>query len=133
MPKLIGSPTLVEAHGKKPKMIEEFVGLVNTGDSKVSIARMRSPGGWEEPGQRPEFHEFTLVLKGMLRVEHENGTLDVRAGQAVHTPPGEWIRYSTPLRKAPSTLPFACPRSRWPQSTVTEKRRARQEQLPPVV
>ncbi len=96
MPRLIESPTRVEAVGNKPKLIDEYIGAVNTGDHLVSIAHMRSPGGWQEPGQRPEFDEFTIVLKGTLRVEHEGGAIDVEAGQAVHTAPGEWIRYSTP-------------------------------------
>jgi mannose-6-phosphate isomerase-like protein (cupin superfamily) len=97
MPVLIQSPTRVQSAGNKPKIIDEFVGNVNTSETRLSVAHMCSPGGWLEPGQRPEFDEFTIVLKGMLRVEHEGGVLDVRAGQAVHTRPGEWIRYSTPL------------------------------------
>jgi mannose-6-phosphate isomerase-like protein (cupin superfamily) len=96
MPKLIDQPTLVQAAGTKPKQIQEFVGRVNSGHQSVSIARMVSPEGWLEPGQRPEFEEITVVLRGMLRVEHEGGALDVRAGQAVVTSPGEWVRYSTP-------------------------------------
>jgi mannose-6-phosphate isomerase-like protein (cupin superfamily) len=86
----------VEAAGNKPKVIEEFAGLVNSGHAAVSVARMTSPGGWQEPGQRPEFEEITIVLRGLLRVEHNGGVLDVRAGQAVVTAPGEWVRYSTP-------------------------------------
>ena len=96
MPRLIEAPSIVQAAGTKPKRIEEFVGRVNSGHSSVSIARMRSPSGWVEPGQRPEFEEITVVLRGMVRVQHEAGTLDVRAGQAVVTAPGEWIQYSTP-------------------------------------
>ena len=96
MPRLIDTPTRITAAGNKPKLIDEYIGRVNSGDSLASIAHMRSPGGWQEPGQRPEFDEFTVVLKGTLRVEHEHGSLDVRAGQAVHTSAGEWIRYSTP-------------------------------------
>jgi len=96
VPRLIDSPSIVQAAGTKPKRIEEFVGRVNSGHSAVSVARMRSPGGWVEPGQRPEFEEVTVVLRGMLRVEHDGGTIDVREGQAVITAPGEWIRYSTP-------------------------------------
>jgi quercetin dioxygenase-like cupin family protein len=96
MPRLIAGPTIIAAAGTKPKTIEEFVGRVNSGHSAVSVARMTSPSGWEEPGQRPEFEEITIVLRGVLRVEHETGALDVRAGQAVITAPGEWIRYSTP-------------------------------------
>jgi len=96
MPELISTPSKVEAAGTKPKVIEEYVGRVNSGDERVSVARMRSPEGWVEPGQRPEFEEITVVLRGMVRVEHEGGVLDVNAGQAVVTKPGEWIRYSTP-------------------------------------
>lgn len=96
MPRLIEGPTVVAAVGTKPKRIEEFVGRVNTATPGVSIARMTSPAGWVEPGQRPEFDEYTLVLDGWLRVESESGVLDVRAGQAVHAAAGEWVRYSTP-------------------------------------
>lgn len=96
MPKLIERPTKIQAAGTKPKQIEEFAGLVNSGHASVSVARMVSPEGWVEPGQRPEFEEITLVLRGSLRVEHDGGSLDVRAGQAVVTAPGEWVRYSTP-------------------------------------
>lgn len=96
MPRLVASPSVVQAAGEPPKRIEEFVGRVNTGDPEVSVAHMRSPGGWQEPGQRPAFREVTLVLAGMLRVEHEGGVLEVRAGQAVVTEPGEWIRYGSP-------------------------------------
>lgn len=96
MPQLVAAPVVVEAAGNKPKIIEEFVGRPSTGSPHVSVARMRSPGGWEEPGQRPAFQEITVVLKGTLRVEHEGGELLVRAGQAVVASPGEWVRYSTP-------------------------------------
>jgi mannose-6-phosphate isomerase-like protein (cupin superfamily) len=96
MPELIDGPSTIEAAGTKPKRIEEFVGRVNTGEERVSVARMRSPQGWLEPGQRPEFDEYTVVLAGCLRVEHEQGALDVRAGQAVLVRGGEWVRYSTP-------------------------------------
>jgi len=96
MPRLIAAPTVIQAAGNKPKRIEEFAGLVNSGHGAVSVARMTSPAGWEEPGQRPEFEEITVVLRGMVRVESESGTLDVRAGQAAVTSPGEWARYSTP-------------------------------------
>jgi mannose-6-phosphate isomerase-like protein (cupin superfamily) len=97
MPVFIPAPTRIEAAGNKPKLIDEYIGRVNSADTALSIAHMRSPGGWQEPGQRPAFDEFTLVLSGMLRVEHEGGTIDVAAGQAIHTEPGEWVRYSTPL------------------------------------
>lgn len=96
MPRLIPAPTVIEAAGNKPKKIEEYAGRVNSGHARVSVARMQSPQGWIEPGQRPEFEEITVVLRGTLRVEHEGGSLEVRAGQAVVTLPGEWIRYSTP-------------------------------------
>ena len=96
MAKLIGSPAVVQAAGNKPKRIEEFVGRVNSGTAGASVARMTSPAGWVEPGQTPEFDEYTLVLRGTLHVETRSGTLDVRAGQAVIAPRGEWVRYSTP-------------------------------------
>ncbi|MGE5175116.1 MAG: cupin domain-containing protein [Hyphomicrobiales bacterium] len=96
MPRIIESPTIIEAAGNKPKRIEEYVGRVNSKHADVSVARMVSPGGWTEPGQRPEFTEITLVLRGRVRVEHEGGALDVVAGQSVVTSPGEWVRYSTP-------------------------------------
>jgi mannose-6-phosphate isomerase-like protein (cupin superfamily) len=87
---------VIPAEGNKPKIIEEFIGRVNSGDSKLSVARMTSPAGWEEPGQRPDFDEYTLVLKGLLRVESDDGSLEVKAGQCVVTKAGEWVRYSTP-------------------------------------
>lgn len=96
MPRLIAAPTVVAAAGTKPKRIEEYAGRVSTKHEAVSVARMQSPQGWVEPGQRPDFEEVTVVLKGMLRVEHEGGVLEVRAGQAVVQAPGEWVRYSTP-------------------------------------
>jgi quercetin dioxygenase-like cupin family protein len=96
MPTLIEQPSRVEAVGNKPKLIDEFIGRVRTGNDELSLARMQSPGGWVEPGQTPEFDEITLVLGGLLRVEHQGGVLDVRAGQAVIVHRGEWVRYSTP-------------------------------------
>jgi mannose-6-phosphate isomerase-like protein (cupin superfamily) len=96
MPTKINSPSIVEAAGTKPKRIEEYIGQVNSNTGAVSVARMVSPGGWQEPGQRPEFDEYTLVLKGLLRVESENETLDIRAGEAVIAHAGQWVRYSTP-------------------------------------
>jgi quercetin dioxygenase-like cupin family protein len=96
MPRVIAAPSIIEAAGTRPKRIEEYAGRVNSGHTHVSVARMVSPEGWEEPGQRPEFEEITVVLRGLLRVQHEAGVLEVRAGQAVVTSPGEWIRYSTP-------------------------------------
>lgn len=96
MPTLIESPTRVTAVGTKPKLIDEYIGRVNSGEERTSVAHMRSPSGWEEPGQRPAFDEHTLVLKGALHVEHAEGVMVVRAGQAITTRAGEWIRYSTP-------------------------------------
>ena len=96
MPTLISQPTRITAAGNKPKLIDEYVGRVNSKTSAASVAHMRSPQGWEEPGQSPEFDEFTIVLQGMVRVEHKGGTLDVNAGQAVIAHRGEWVRYSTP-------------------------------------
>jgi mannose-6-phosphate isomerase-like protein (cupin superfamily) len=97
VPRLIAAPSVIQAAGNKPKRIEEYAGRVNTGHSGVSVARMQSPEGWQEPGQRPDFEEITVVLKGMVRVEYEGGQVDVSAGQAIVTAPGEWVRYSTPL------------------------------------
>lgn len=96
MPSLIPVPSVIQAAGHPPKRIEEYAGRVNTGHSAVSVARMQSPSGWVEPGQRPDFEEITVVLRGMLRVEHDQGAIDVHAGQAVVTRPGEWVRYSSP-------------------------------------
>jgi ethanolamine utilization protein EutQ len=96
MPTLIAHPTRIQAAGNKPKLIDEYIGRVNSKTSALSVAHMRSPGAWLEPGQTPEFDEFTVVLKGMLRVEHKNGSVDVQAGQAVIAHAGEWVRYSTP-------------------------------------
>lgn len=96
MPRIIEAPTIIKAAGNKPKRIEEFVGRVNSNQPEVSVARMVSPSGWVEPGQRPEFMEITLVLKGKVHLEFEGGKCDVAAGQAVVTAPGEWVRYSTP-------------------------------------
>jgi ethanolamine utilization protein EutQ (cupin superfamily) len=96
MPILIGKPSRIEAAGTPPKLIDEFAGRVNTNDGRLSIAQMRSPAGWTEPGQSPEFDEYTLVLQGSLRVEHHGGVMEVRPGQAILTKAGEWVRYSTP-------------------------------------
>lgn len=96
MPTLIHAPTRIEAAGNKPKVIREYVGRVNTATPDVSVAHMLSPAGWQEPGQRPAFDEYTVVLRGVLRVEFDDGALDVLAGQGVITRAGEWIRYSTP-------------------------------------
>jgi mannose-6-phosphate isomerase-like protein (cupin superfamily) len=96
MARVLTKPTVIAAAGNKPKRIEEYVGRVNSRTTAVSIARMQSPSGWVEPGQTPEFDEYTLVLKGMLRVETKTGVLEIAAGQGVITPKGEWVRYSTP-------------------------------------
>src|SRR5438874_9583996 len=96
MPKLIATPTRITAAGNKPKLIDEYIGRVNSGHQAVSIAHMRSPGGWVEPGQTPEFDEFTIVLKGVLHVDYQGGRCDVAAGQAIAVSSGEWVRYSTP-------------------------------------
>jgi mannose-6-phosphate isomerase-like protein (cupin superfamily) len=109
MARLIASPTIVRSAGNKPKKIEEFVGHVNTATPGASVARMTSPGGWREPGQTPEFDEYTLVLRGMLRVETRDGVLDVEAGQAVHAPRGEWVRYSTPLEEGAEYVAVCLP------------------------
>jgi mannose-6-phosphate isomerase-like protein (cupin superfamily) len=95
MPILIEKPTQIHAHGNPPKIIDEYVGG-NNAESRLSMAHMRSPQGWAEPGQRPQFDEYTLVLKGALQVEAESGSFMVRAGQAVLAKAGEWVRYSTP-------------------------------------
>lgn len=95
-PTFIATASRVTAAGNKPKLIDEYVGRVNSATSAVSVAHMRSPGGWIEPGQTPEFDEYTLVLRGVLRVEYQGGQFDVRAGQAVIAHGGEWVRYSTP-------------------------------------
>lgn len=97
MPRLISAPAVIKAAGNKEKRIEEYFGQVNSGDSRISIARMVSEAGWEEPGQRPEFAEYTVVLKGRILLTSEDGEMVVSAGQAVLTAPGEWIRYSTPF------------------------------------
>ncbi len=96
MPRLIEHPTRIQAAGNKPKLIDEFIGRVNSKESRLSVAHMRSPGGWVEPGQTPEFDEYTIVIKGMLRVTHRGGEMDIRPGQAVIAERGEWVQYSTP-------------------------------------
>jgi mannose-6-phosphate isomerase-like protein (cupin superfamily) len=96
MPTLISNPTVIQSAGNKPKLIEEYIGRVNSKTEMTSVAKMKSPGGWVEPGQTPEFDEFTVVLKGLLRVTSKSGTLDVCAGQAVIAHRGEWVQYSTP-------------------------------------
>ena len=108
-PKLIATPTRVEAAGNKPKLIDEYIGRVNSGNVEVSIAHMRSPHGWIEPGQTPDFDEYTVVLKGVVRVEYRGGTLDVAAGQAVIAPRGEWVRYSTPTEGGAEYIAVCAP------------------------
>ena len=109
MPRLITQPTQIEAAGNKPKVIRELVGRVNTDDSSISVAHMQSPAGWEEPGQRPEFRELTVVLRGALHVQHEDGELVVGAGQAVIAEPGEWVRYSSPGSEGAEYLAICLP------------------------
>ncbi|EAU67599.1 cupin domain protein [Stigmatella aurantiaca DW4/3-1] len=109
VPTLIPSPTRVEAAGNKPKLIDEYVGRVNSKTGELSVAHMRSPGGWVEPGQTPAFREYTVVLRGWLRVEHRGGSLDVRAGQGVVCEPGEWIRYSTPGEEGAEYIAICLP------------------------
>lgn len=96
MPTHIQAPSIIKAAGTKPKIIEEYIGRVNSRTMDVSVARMKSPGGWSEPAQTPEFDEYTVVLRGMLRVKHQHGTIDVHAGEAIITHSGEWVQYSTP-------------------------------------
>ncbi len=96
MPRLIKAPSIIEAAGNQPKIIEEFIGMVNSDTDCISIARMKSPGGWEEPGQTPEFDEYTVVLKGILQVNTKQDVIKVRAGEALIANKGEWVQYSTP-------------------------------------
>jgi mannose-6-phosphate isomerase-like protein (cupin superfamily) len=109
MPTLVSSPSIIESAGNKPKIIQEFVGRVNTGTDQVSIARMKSPGGWAEPRQRPGFDEFTVVLKGMVLVESDEGSLEVHAGQAVIAHRDEWVRYSTPSEEGAEYIAVCLP------------------------
>jgi mannose-6-phosphate isomerase-like protein (cupin superfamily) len=107
MPKRIEAPTRIPVPGNK--LIEEYVGRVNSGTAEVSVAHMHSPAGWSEPGQRPEFDEYTIVLKGTLRVEYEGGSMDVRGGQAVAARKGEWVRYSTPSDEGAEYIAVCAP------------------------
>jgi mannose-6-phosphate isomerase-like protein (cupin superfamily) len=109
MPELIPNPTRITAAGNKPKLIDEHIGRVNNGESRLSVAHMRSPSGWVEPGQTPGFDEFTVVLKGMLRVTHKNGALEVNAGQSVIAHAGEWVQYSTPLAEGAEYIAVCLP------------------------
>jgi len=108
-PALIAAPTQITSVGTMPKLIEEYIGRVNSHTESVSIAHMHSPCGWSEPGQTPEFDEFTVVLRGMLRVAHRHGTIDVRAGQAVIAPAGEWVQYSSPLEEGAEYVAVCIP------------------------
>jgi mannose-6-phosphate isomerase-like protein (cupin superfamily) len=109
MPKLIPKPTRITAAGNKPKLIDEYVGRINSADEAVSIAHMRSPGGWVEPGQTPEFDEYTVVLRGQLSVKHKNGVIEVNAGQAVITRAGEWIQYGSPTAEGAEYVAICLP------------------------
>src|SRR5215468_9064527 len=109
MPTLIAKPTRITVVGNKPKLIDEYIGRVNNAESRLSVAHMRSLSGWVEPGQTLEFDEFTIVLKGMLRVTHKNGALDVNAGQAVVTRAGEWVQYSTPAPEGAEYIAVCLP------------------------
>jgi mannose-6-phosphate isomerase-like protein (cupin superfamily) len=109
MPTLIPAPTVIQAAGNKPKRIEEYAGHVNSKHANVSVAKMTSPSGWIEPGQRPEFEEITVVLRGLVRVEHQDGATDVHAGQAIVTHPGEWVRYSTPGEEGAEYIAICLP------------------------
>jgi mannose-6-phosphate isomerase-like protein (cupin superfamily) len=109
MPTLVEKPTRIQAAGNKPKLIDEYIGRVNSKTQALSVAHMRSPGGWVEPGQTPEFDEFTVVLKGLLRVEHKGGVLEVHTGQAVIAHAGEWVRYSTPSAEGAEYIALCLP------------------------
>ena len=105
----IHSPTLIKSEGNKPKVIEEYIGQVNSGNAQISVAKMRSPGGWLEPGQTPEFDEYTVVIAGTLRVETREGAVDINAGEAVITAKGEWVRYSSPTEEGAEYLAVCLP------------------------
>lgn len=109
MPKIIKSPTTIDSVGNKPKTINEFIGLVNSKTSSVSIAHMQSPGGWTEPGQRPDFDEYTIVLDGMLKVDTEGDTLFINTGEAIIVFAGEWVRYSTPEKNGARYIAVCIP------------------------
>lgn len=109
MPIKIEKPTIIEAAGNKPKIIKEYIGRVNSDTDEVSIARMKSPGGWVEPGQKPEFNEYTLVLKGMLHIVSQTETIDVHEGEALITQAGEWIQYSSPNPEGAEYIAVCCP------------------------
>ena len=122
MPTLIPQPTRIQSAGNKPKLIDEYIGRVNSKTSAASVAHMRSPAGWQEPGQTPDFDEFTVVLKGTLHVEHENGSIDVAAGQAVIAQPANGFATPLPRKAALNTSQSASLRSHWRLSTATDPR-----------
>lgn len=109
MPTLISQPTRIKAAGNKPKLIDEYIGRVNSKTGQLSVAHMRSPGGWVEPGQTPDFDEYTVVLHGLLRVKHGGGTIDVHPGQAIITHRGEWVQYSTPEAEGAEYIAICLP------------------------
>lgn len=109
MPTLIDKPTRIAPAGNKPKLIDEYVGRVNSGSADLSVAHMHSPAGWVEPGQTPQFDEYTLVLRGLLRVRHKDGEMDVRAGQAVLARRGEWVQYATPEAEGAEYIAICLP------------------------
>jgi ethanolamine utilization protein EutQ (cupin superfamily) len=109
MPTLVPQPTRITAAGNKPKLIDEYIGRVNSSTAALSVAHMRSPGGWIEPGQTPEFDEFTVVLNGVLRITHRGGSIDVHAGQAVIAHKGDWVQYSTPLEEGAEYIAVCFP------------------------
>ena len=109
MPVKIDRPTIVEAAGNKPKQIEEFIGIVNSGTDEVSVARMKSPGGWTEPSQTPEFNEYSIVLKGMLRIQTNDGVFDINEGEAFIAMAGESVQYSTPTPEGAEYIAVCCP------------------------
>ena len=109
MPKLVLYPTRIQSAGTMPKVIDEYIGRVNSDNAEVSVAHMRSPGGWEEPGQTPAFDEYTIVLKGKLRVTHKQGEMEVGAGQAVIARQGEWVKYSTPYEEGAEYIAVCVP------------------------
>ncbi len=109
MPIKIDKPTIIEAAGNKPKEIKEYIGKINSNTDEISIARMKSPAGWIEPGQTPEFNEYTLVLKGMLRVKTEDNIIDINEGESIITLSGEWVQYSTPAHEGAEYIAVCCP------------------------
>ncbi len=109
MPTHIRSPSIIKPAGNKPKIIEEFIGRVNSKTGEISIAKMKSPGGWTEPGQTPRFDEYTIVLNGILRIQSKNSVIEVKAGEAVITQRGEWVRYSTPYPEGAEYIAVCCP------------------------